>query len=656
VSEPRACGSWPSPIGIELLVEGRVNLSEIRFDRAGDGAVVWVETRPEDAGRATLVRWTRAAGVRDISPEAMNVRDRVHEYGGAPYLVAGDVVVVSDFATGRLHTVAPDRSSTPLTPEGPFRYADLELDPTRNRLLAIREDHSVPGEAVNTIVAIPLAAEPAGEPEVLVEGADFFAAPRPSPDGTRLAWLRWNHPNLPWDGTELVLAGLDAGGRPAGADVVAGSPADWISQPRWSPDGVLHFVAEPSGWMNIQRLRDGRVEAVTHEEAEFTYPDWQFGYRNYAFLDDGTIVAIARSRGRDRLYRLPRGNGSIELIDVPFTEMSSIDALGNHVVFEAASPTEFAMTVLVDAATGDHEVVFRSSTAAIDPADISIPESIEFPTTGGRTAFGLYYPPTNGSFQRLPGERPPLVVSSHGGPTAQAFAGLTITYQMFTSRGFGFLDVDYGGSTGYGKEYRKRLEGEWGVVDVDDCVNGARFLAERGDVDGSRMAVRGGSASGYTTLCAVTFRSVFGAGISYFGIGDLLAFARETHKFESRYLDRLLGPLPEAEDVYRERSPNRYADRIRCPVLILQGTDDHVVPIAEAERIVDALWERRIPHAYLAFDGEDHGFRKAESILAAARGELSFLGQVFGFQPADPMEPIEVVNLEAWQREAQAPA
>ena len=493
-------------------------------------------------------------------------------------------------------------------------------------------------------------------PEIIAEGSDFVAAPRLSPDGSRLAWLRWNHPNLPWDGTELVLADLDDAGRPANDQVVAGSPSDWIAQPRWSPDGVLHFVAEPSGWMNLHRWVDGRVEAVTNEEAEFAYPDWLFGVRNYAFLADGSIVAIGRSRARDRLYRMPAGGGPASVIDVPFTELSSISALGERVVFDGASPSAFNSVVLLDLRDGSHEVIRRSSTAVFDPADISIPESIEFPTTDGRIAHALYYPPTSRRFEGRHGERPPLIVSSHGGPTAQAFGGLNLSSQIFTSRGLGFLDVDYGGSTGYGRDYRKRLEGQWGVIDVDDCVNGARFLAERGDVDGDRMAVRGGSASGYTTLCALAFRDVFGAGVSYFGIGDLLAFARETHKFESRYLDRLLGPLPEAEQIYRERSPNNYADRIRCPAMILQGLDDQVVPPTEAERIVDALWERRIPHAYLAFEGEDHGFRQAPNILAAMRGELSFLGQVFGFEPADAMDPIEVVNLDTWRRAAEASA
>jgi len=643
-------GSWASPFGIDLLVAGRVSLDEARFD--GADSLVWIESRPEDAGRQTLVRWTAAGGARDISPDGMNVRTRVHEYGGAPSLVAGELVVVSDFSTGRLHRVAADRSSAPITPEGQWRFADLELDAARNRLIAVREDHEAGGEAVNTIVAIPL---DGGEVEVLLDGRDFFAAPRLSPDGASLAYLAWDHPNMPWDGTELFVAALDGDGRPGSVEKVDGSASDWIAQPRWSPDGVLHFAAEPTGWMNLRRGVDGRIEAVTDEAAEFASPDWQLGYRNYGFAGDGSIVAIGRSGGRDRLYRIDAGG--TRPIDLPFTELATMDVAGDSVVLLASSPTALNAAVLLNLRDGSLEVVRRSSTAEFQPDQVSVPEPVEFPTTNGRSAFGLFYAPANPSHDAPAGERPPLIVTSHGGPTANAFGGLTMTTQLFTSRGIAVLDVDYGGSTGYGRDYRKRLEGEWGVVDVDDCVAGARFLAERGDVDGDRLAVRGGSASGYTTLCAIAFRDVFGAGICYFGIGDLLAFTAETHKFESRYLDRLVGPLPEAEAIYRERSPNNYAGQIRCPILILQGSEDHVVPAAEAERIVDALWEQRIPHAYLLFDGEDHGFRKADSLIRSFEGELSFLGQVFGFRPADRIEPIKVEGLDAWRaaREASVP-
>ena len=490
--ERRPYGSWRSPFPTTMLVEGRPSLADVRFDRAG-GAITWIESRPWEDGRQTLVRWTPEGGPADVSPPSMNVRDRVHEYGGAPYLVHGDLVVVSDFSTGRLHRVALDRSSRPITPDADVRYADLELDASRERLVAVREDHRASGEAVNAIVSVHIDGT---DPTVLVEGADFFSTPRISPDGDWLAWLRWNHPNLPWDGTELCLARLDPAGNPVEPTVVAGSTSDWISQPRWSPNGVLHFVAEPNGWMNLHRLRDGRIEAVTSEAADFATADWSFGQSNFGFLSDGGLLAIGRSGGRDRLHHIPPGGGHVDVLDVPFTEMRSLDVSGDVAVFDGASPAAFSSVVRLALTDSSHEILRRTSLAQIDPRDISMPEAIEFPTTGGRTAHALYYPPTNQQVEGPIGERPPLMVSSHGGPTDQAYTGLTVTYQLFTSRGFGFLDVDYGGSTGYGREYRKRLEMTWGITDVDDCVMGARYLAERGDSIRSGWSGEAGARAG----------------------------------------------------------------------------------------------------------------------------------------------------------------
>ncbi len=640
-AEVRPYGAWESPFDLELLTIGVVRLTEPSVD--GD-RLWWLEGRPFDGGRQTLVRRDPDGTIRDVSPAGMNVRNRVHEYGGGAYLARGELVVVSDFATGRLHRVGPERSAEPLTPEGPFRFADLELDERRGRLLAIREDHTGPGEARNTIVAIGL---DDGAVSVLVEGADFYAAPRLSPDGSRLGWLEWNHPNMPWDGTTLRAAALDAAGRPVDAVPIAGSPTDWVSEPRWSPAGVLHFIAEPNGWMNLHRLVGGRIEPIAPMEVEFGSPDWTFGYRTYDLDVDGSVVAVGRTGGRARLWRLGPEPGQATEIPTPFTELDFPTLAGGSIVALAAGPSATTALVRLDPASGRHEVL-RSSTAwEPDPDDLSIGRPVEFPTTGGRTVHGIFYPPHNRRFRAPDGERAPLIVTSHGGPTSAASTALNVRYQIFTSRGIAVLDVDYGGSTGYGREYRKRLEGEWGIVDVDDCVAGAEFLAERGLVDPDRLVVRGGSASGYTTLAALAFRDVFAAGISYFGLGDLRAFVRETHKFESRYLERLVGRLPESEARYRERSPALHADRISVPVLVLQGLEDRVVPPTEAERIVDALRERRVPHAYLTFAGEDHGFRQATSIIRSAEAELSFLGQIFGFEPADEIDPVTIEHLAA---------
>ena len=646
-------GAWTSPFPIALLTEGVVALTEVS---AAGGVRWWLEGRPDESGRQVLVRREADGTETRITPDGFNVRSRVHEYGGGACLVAddGDLVVVSDFATGRLHRVTGPGELEPLTAaDRQWRFADFVHDPLRNRLIGVREDHEPETlarhrEAENSIVAIDLGD---GALTVLVEGADFYAAPRLAPHGGHLAWLEWRHPNLPWDGTELRLADLAGDGSVTAARTIAGSPTDWISQPRWSPGGVLHFAAEPTGWMNLYRLTGDEIEPVAPMDAEVVYPDWQFGYSTYGFLPDGSIVVVARSGGRDRLCRIRPG--IVEEVPVPFTEMSNIAVDGDRVVLRAASPTASPAVVELDPSSGAWTVLRLSMAAEFDPADIAVPQPVEFPTTGERTAFGLYYAPKNRSCRAPDGALPPLIVTSHGGPTASANSAFTVLAQLFTSRGFAALDVDYGGSTGYGRDYRKRLEGEWGVVDLDDCVAGARWLVEQGLVDRDRVAIRGGSASGYTTLCAVTFSDAFKAGTSYFGIGDLETFVSQTHKFESRYLDRLVGPYPERKDLYRERSPLNFTDRISCPVLILQGAEDRIVAPAQAEQIVDALWEKRLPHAYLLFPGEDHGFRAAENIIRSFEAELSFYGQVFGFTPADPIEPIEVQFLaEAESRPA----
>ena len=635
-------GSWRSTISPEALVAGFVRLAEARWD--GED-LLWLEGRPEDGGRATLVRLRPGGEPEDVSPPGINVRTRVHEYGGAAFLVAGEVVVISDFATGRLLRVAPDRSATPLTPEGPFRFADLELDRARGRIVAVREDHAGPGEAVNTLVAIPLdgtAAVDAGAVDVLIEGSDFVSSPRLSPDGTRLAWLRWDHPNLPWDGVECLVAPVGADGRLGTARIVAGDPATWTSQPRGAPDGSLVVASEPGEWIGLHRWDGARLTSLTDGiAAEFAGPDWVFGLSTHGVAGDGTIVAIGRADGRDRLWLLdPAGDRSATVLDLPFTHMTDLAVRGSEAALIAASPTMFRTLVRIDLASGSWTPVRRTSDLQLDPAVISVGEPVWFPTTGGLTARGILYRPANPAFRAPDAELPPLVVTSHGGPTSDAFTGLSLSVQLLTSRGIAVLDVDYGGSTGYGKAYRKRLEGAWGVVDVDDCVAGAREMARRGEADGARLAIEGGSASGFTTLAALAFRDVFRAGVSYFGIGNLEAFTVETHKFESRYLDRLIGPYPAARDLYRARSPIFHPEGFSCPVLVLQGLDDHIVPPAEGERIVAALAAKGIPHVYLAFEGEDHGFRQAPNIIRSAQAELAFYGGVFGFVPADDLPPL----------------
>ncbi len=646
-------GSWVSPIRVDDLVADVVELAEPWLD--GDD-VYWIEGRPAEAGRQVLVRRSSDGTTVDLTPPPFDVRTRVHEYGGGSYVAVGGTVVFSHLLDGRLYRLDPGvETPVAITPEGPYRYGDLRFDRARRRFFAVREDHGVDGQAEAAIVDIDL--DGMREPRALVSGPDFLASPRLSPDGTTLAWLEWDNPDMPWDATRLRTAPIAADGSLGPSDLVAGAPEESIVQPEWSPDGILHLVSDRTGWWNLYRLLEGpRLEPLAPMAAEFADPSWILDRSSYAFLPDGSIVAIARAGGRDRIIHVRPGQ-LVGEVDSAFTELDGLRAGAETVVALAGSPAEATMVVAFDPTTLAPSGVLRRPTAFTpDPGAISTPESIAFGSTGGRTAYALYYPPSNAAFSGPADERPPLVVRSHGGPTSNASSALNLDIQFLTSRGIALVDVDYGGSTGYGRAYRRTLEGAWGVVDVDDCIAAARFLAERGDVDRDRLAIEGGSAGGYTTLAALAFRDVFAAGISLFGVGDLETLARDTHKFEARYLDRLVGPYPEAAATYRERSPVHSLDRIACPVLVLQGLDDKVVPPSQAEAIVAALKANGIPHAYLAFEGEGHGFRGATAIRATLEAELSFLGAVFGFTPASDVAPMSLAGLAEWRGRRAVPA
>jgi dipeptidyl aminopeptidase/acylaminoacyl peptidase len=635
------CGSWKSPITSDLIVAGTIGLGEIMLD--GDDTY-WIESRPSEGGRSVIARRNADGAIEDVTPPGFNARTTVHEYGGGAYFVDAGTVYFSNFTDQRLYRQSPGEAPQSITSTEKMRYADGVIDHRRNLIYCVRQDHTEGvRDAINTLVKIKTGGDTCGE--VIASGNDFYSSPRMSPDGNRLAWLSWSHPNMPWDGTELWVGDLDEGGRIADARIIAGGKSESIFQPEWSPDGVLHFVSDRTDWWNLYRLSEGGVESLCEKDAEFGAPQWVFRMSTYAFESEHRIVCVWCERGNWQLASLDTATRKLEPIEVPYTEITSLRVGSGRAVFCGGSPTKSTSILGVDLRTCETSVLQRSSSGSIDEGYLSIPRQIEFPTEHGLKAHAFFYPPTNREYGAPANERPPLIVISHGGPTSASTTTLKLTIQYWTSRGFGVLDVNYGGSTGYGREYRERLNGQWGVVDVDDCANGARYLVERGEADGKRLIIRGGSAGGYTTLAALTFRDVFKAGASYYGISDLELLEEDCHKFESRYNSSLIGPYPERKDLYWERSPIHFADRLSCPIILFQGLEDKVVPPNQAEMMYEAALKKGLPVAYVPFEGEQHGFRKAENIKRSLDGELYFYSKVFGFDLAEPVEPVDIANL-----------
>ena len=636
-------GSWRSPITSDSIVSSSIRLGAVRLDGPD---VYWSELRPTEGGRQLIVRYgpeDELGSVTDLTPAPFNVRTRVHEYGGGAYLVHQGTVYFSDFANQRLYVQrageAPEALTPEVTPTAGLRYADVVMDAQRQRLICVMEDHRQTGEAINAIATIPLTG---GMPKILVSGNDFYSSPRLSPDGTELAWITWNHPQMPWDGTELWLAKVMEDGSLSRPRRLVGNVKESVCQPRWSPSGTLHFISDATGWWNLYRWEGERGEPLFPMEAEFAGPQWSFGQSSYGFEDNTTILCTYIYEGKTRLARLDTMARAMDEISIPYCGIGSLQIGKGFATFLAASTTAPSAVVRLNLSTLQTTTLRSSSTMTIDPGYISEPEVISFPTTGGFNAYGIYYRPKNKDYEVQVTERPPLLVKTHGGPTASASSALSPSIQYWTSRGFAVLDVNYGGSTGYGRAYRNRLQKQWGIVDVDDATNGALYLVEQGKADKARLAIDGGSAGGYTTLAALTFRDVFKAGASYYGVSDMTSLAAETHKFESRYLDSLVGPYPEKKAVYEERSPINAVDRLSCPIIFLQGSEDKIVPPNQAEVMVDALKAKGIPVSYLLFEGEQHGFRKAENIKRSLDAELSFYAQIFGFELADDIEPVEI--------------
>ncbi len=652
MTEPRVApyGAWESPISPRMLATSSVSLSEPWID---DGAVYWHESRPAEGGRGVVVRGAPWSQPVDVTPVGFDVRSRVHEYGGGAWSVHRGTVIFSHDGDSRLYRLDVGRDPVPVTPEsgGLHRFADGRVMADGARWIGVRERHAESGrvaDVVNELVVVPL--DGSAEPEIIAGGRDFYSTPRIAPDGLCLSWLTWDLPWMPWDGCELWSAELAPDGSLSGERQLAGRDGEEsIWQPTWSPAGDLVFASDRLGWWNLERIRSENRELLHGKECEFGYPQWVMGEASFAFLDDGRIACWYGDRGVQHLALLDTETGELLDLDLPFSSFEwgpAIAAAGDGIAFIAGAPELPSQVVWLDLGSRAVEVLRESVETPIDASFISVPRQVEFPTDDRATSFAHLYLPANPRFVAPEGALPPLIVMSHGGPTGEATATLDLAIQFWTTRGFAVVDVNYGGSTGFGRAYRQRLNGNWGIVDTADCINAARHLVDAGEVDGDQLVIRGGSAGGYTTLCALTFHDDFAAGTSYYGISDLEPFATgDTHKFESRYEHTLIGPWPEATDLYRARSPIHSVDLLSTPMLLLHGNEDAVVPASQAEIMVEALREKALPYAYLLFEGEQHGFRKAETIERAYEAELSFYGQVLGFEPAGDLPKLEIENL-----------
>jgi dipeptidyl aminopeptidase/acylaminoacyl peptidase len=634
--EIRPYGSWISTLSAADAAADPNKPSQIIVS---DGIVYWSESKPKESGRVAVMRRLRSGEVEEATPADFNCRTSAHEYGGGAFFADGITLYASKFEDQRLYKLEPDVDPVPISPKPDIprglRYADGRLSPDRSRIYCVRERHEADGAVENELVEF----SPDGdrEPAIIAGGRDFYAFPRPSPDGSKLAWLEWDQPNMPWDGTELWVAEISPEGHLKNRQNIAGGSDESIFQPEWSPDGFLHFVSDRSGWWNLYLWSGEEAQSLAPMEAEFGSPMWMFGQSQFAFLPNKTIACIYSQEGLDYLSVIQ--DKELKPLDL---ELTAFRRPSLH--YEPISGQLIIFGGSTDRSSG---VYAMTSENPLHLDDISQVVPIKFPTAGGHEAHALYYAPKNSKYSAPDGELPPLIVISHGGPTSRTDTELSLTRQYMTSRGFAVVDVNYRGSTGYGRAYRQMLNGEWGVADVEDCIHAARYLVEQGKADGKRLIIRGGSAGGYTTLCALVFHDVFALGTSYFGVADAEALALDTHKFEARYLDSMIGPYPEQIELYRERSPIHFVDQITAPLILLQGREDKVVLPSQAKIMVEALEEKGLPYAYLEFEGEAHGFRDSKNIIRSLEAELYFYSRILGFELGEAVEQVTIKNLES---------
>jgi dipeptidyl aminopeptidase/acylaminoacyl peptidase len=634
-------GSWKSPVTPDVITAGAVRLSELWLD---GGDLYWLEGRPTEKGRYVIVKRSAAGEISDAIPAGYNARNAVHEYGGGAYAVHNGTIYFTNWDDQRLYRVAPGGTPEPITTapiiERGDRYSDLDISPDGKFIVCVREHHHKSREADNEIVVIPTDGK--SRPHVIARDHDFYSSPRISPDGEAIAWTAWNHPNMPWDGTELWSATFNADGTVSYAAQIDGGEEVSIIQPEWGHGGLLHYISDAPGWWNLHSWRDGAPVNLLEESFDAGGASWVFRLSTYALREDGSALVRKGGGTGGALVTVAGEGGRTGAISVPYSDISYLQVSGKNAYFIGASPTRQPEIVRLHIPSGETEVIKKSSSVNVDPEYVSVPKPIEFPTTENGTAHAYYYAPKNRDYAAAAGELPPLMVISHGGPTSGSSASLSLMTQFWTSRGIAVVDVNYRGSTGYGREYRNALREKWGVYDTDDCIAAAMYLTKQDLADAKRFVIRGGSAGGYTTINALTFHKVFAAGAAYYGIADLSVFLGDTHKFESRYLDSLIGPYPQEKQRYHDRSAINFTDQMSAPMIIFQGLEDKIVPPSQADIMVKALNDKKIMHAYLPFEGEQHGFRKSENIQRSLVAELHFYGKALGFSPADEIDPVHI--------------
>jgi len=646
-------GSWPSTISAPALAAGglRLGACHVARDTGFGSSVYWIEGRPSEGGRQALCRCLPNGTVSTVTPEPFNVRTRVHEYGGGAFAVEAESIYFIDFRSQRLFVIENDRPARAITAEQvPWRLGDLCVDRKHDRILCVGERTGQTGSVENHLVEVSLST---GAIRAVVSGADFYATPRLSPDGLHLCWLSWNHPHMPWDAAALYLARLAPDGGIEQAQHIAGgqtaAATSSVFQPGWLSDGRMIFADDSSGFWNLYCASpEERPTPLVAQSAEFGLPLWQLGMATWAELDSQHIATLYTRGGLWFVAKVHLLSNALTTLPIGITAASHLHAADGTIALVGGSPS-MPTSILGLTADATEPTIVRSSLPGemleCLGGQLSMPTPIAFPTSDGDIAHAIFYAPLHHGFEGLAGEKPPLIVMAHGGPTAAATAQNTPSILFWTSRGFAVVDVNYRGSTGYGRPYRERLDGHWGIRDVQDCVHAAQHLADTGRVDGKRMAIRGSSAGGFTVLCALAFHKTFAAGASAYGVSDLSALARDTHKFEARYLDRLVGPYPERADLYHDRSPLFYASQITSPTLFFQGLEDKIVPPSQTEAMVEALRSRAVPTAYLSFEGEQHGFRRAQTIERVLQAELAFYGKIFRFTPADGYADLTIENL-----------